>query len=256
MLASETNRRVSRHPITPRRPREERRLPTLNRRWDRRASDVRISSRTSNSDDIDSVDAEQGVEIRRGDVTRQSKPAANPPENRTRRPSRPGVDAAARSEGDPDSQLQLTLDLSDPEPRSYEASASASASAPRERFDATRWLWLAMGMGTVTCPLLLAFQLVFTDPAHGLNVLAVVVTMSFGALFATWTFEYWLRRGGAVATQKIPTWALTRHAILVSVGVAAMAVSALNRTASFGLLILVILTLIVADFVLRRLRIR
>ncbi len=254
MLASETNRRVSRQPITRRRSGGERRLPTLNRRWNRRAPDVRISSRTSNSDDLDSVDTEQGVEIRRGDVTRQSKPATNPPESRTRRPSRPGVEAAARSEGDPDSQLRLTLDLSDPEPRSYEASASVSA--PREQFDATRWLWLAMGMGTVTCPLLLAFQLVFTDPAHGLNVLAVVVTMSFGALFATWTFEYWLRRGGAVATQKIPTWALTRHAILVSVGVAAMAVSALNRTASFGLLLLVILTLIVADIVLRRLRIR
>jgi hypothetical protein len=254
MLASETNRRVSRQPITRRRLRGERRPSMLNRRSARTAPDARDLSRASNSDDLDSVDARQGIEIRRGDVSRQSKPAVNPPENRTRRPSRPGVDAAARSEGDPDSQLQLTLDLSDPEPRSYEASASAPA--PRERFDATRLLWLAMGVGTVTCPLLLAFQLVFTDPAHGLNVLAVVATMSFGALFATWAFEYWLRRGGAVATQKIPTWALTRHAILVSVGVAAMAVSALNRTASFGLLILVVLTLIVADFVLRRLRIR
>lgn len=148
--------------------------------------------------------------------------------------------------------MQLTLDLTDPEPRSYEASASP----PRERINTTRLLWLAMGMGAITCPILLGFQLVFTDPAHGLNVLAVVVTMSFGTLFATWTFEYWLRRGTAATPQKLPTWKLTRHAILASVGVAAMAVSALNRTASFGLLILVIFTLVVADLVLRRLRVR
>ena len=146
----------------------------------------------------------------------------------------------------------MTLDLSDPEPRGYEASATP----PREQIDTTRLLWLAMGMGAVTCPILLGFQLVFTNPAHGLNVLAVVVTMSFGALFATWAFEYWLRRGTAGTAPKMPIWTLTRHAILASVGVAAMAVSALNRTASFGLLILVILTLIVADIVLRRLRIR
>ena len=252
MIASETNRRVSRQAIARRRPRGKHRSPALNRRSDRRAPDARAPRRRSTSNDLDSADSRQAIQIRRSDVSRPSKAAANSPEKRTHRPNRPRVAAAARSEGDPDSQLQLTFDLSDPEPRGYEASAAA----PRERIDATRWLWLAMGMGTAACLLLLAFQLVFTDPAHGLNVLAVVVTMSFGALFATWTFEYWLRRGGAVATQKIPTWPLTRHAILVSVGVAAMAVSALNRTASFGLLLLVILTLIVADTVLRRLRIR
>lgn len=113
-----------------------------------------------------------------------------------------------------------------------------------------------MGMGATTCPVLLGFQLVFTDPAHGLNVIAVVITMSFGALFAAWTIEYWLRRGSATSAVKAPIWTLTRHAVLASVGVAAMAVSALNGTASFGLLILVAFTLIVADIVLRRLRIR
>ncbi len=251
MIASETNRRVSRQAITRRRPRGKHRSPALNRRSDRRAPDARAPRRRSTSNDLDSADSRQAIQIRRSDVSRPSKAAANSPEKRTYRRKRPRVAAAARSDGDPDSQLQLTFDLSDPEPRGYEASAAA----PRERIDATRWLWLAMGMGTAACLLLLAFQLVFTDPAHGLNVLAVVVTMSFGALFATWTFEYWLRRGAATP-RKIPTWALTRHAILVSVGVAAMAVSALNRTASFGLLLLVILTLIVADTVLRRLRIR
>ena len=80
--------------------------------------------------------------------------------------------------------------------------------------------------------------------------------MSFGALFATWTIEYWLRHGNATSAPRAPIWTLTRHAVLASVGVAAMAVSALNGTASYGLLILVAFTLIAADIVLRRLRIR
>lgn len=162
------------------------------------------------------------------------------------------LDSAARNDGDSDGELQLTLELSEPKPRGYEASADP----PGERSDTARWLWLAMGVGAVTCPILLAFQLVFTNPAHGLNVLAVVVTMSFGVLFATWTVEYWFRRGTATRPARPQSLALTRHAILASVGVAAMAVSALNRTASFGLLILVIFTLIVADVVLSRMRIR
>ena len=169
-----------------------------------------------------------------------------------RRHARRALDAAARSEGDLDAQLQLTLNLNEPEPRGY----AAKAKPPRQRIETTRWLWWAMGIGAVICPFLLGFQLVFTDPAHGANVLAAVVTMSFGALFGSWTFEYWLRRGPAARARNLPIWTLTRHAVLASVGVAAMAVSALNRTASFGLLVLVIFTLIVADIVLRRLRIR
>ena len=192
------------------------------------------------------------IRVRRGSNDDTSETTADSAGNRASRRVRRALDAAAHSEGDPDDQLQLTLDLNEPEPRGYEATAKP----PRQRIDTTRWLWWAMGMGTVTCPILLGFQLVFTNPTHGLNVLAVVVTMSFGALFATWTFEYWLRRGPADTTRSLPIWKLTRHAILASVGVAAMAVSALNRTASFGLLLLVIFTLVVADVVLRRLRIR
>ena len=192
------------------------------------------------------------IRVRRGSNDDTPEPTAAYGGNRASRRARRALDAAAHSEGDPDDQLQLTLDLTEPEPRGYEATAKP----PRPRIDTTRWLWWAMGMGSVTCPILLGFQLVFTDPTHGLNVLAVVVTMSFGALFATWTFEYWLRRGTAAPARNLPIWTLTRHAVLASVGVAAMAVSALNRTASFGLLILLIFTLIVADIVLRRLRIR
>ncbi len=252
MQASQTNRRVSRQPAARGRSRRERRPKTLSRPGTRKSSNIRTPSGESTSVSSNRTDANQAIRIRRDEFDRKAKPATKPPEKRTPRPGRPGVAAAARNEGDPDSQLQLTLDLSDPEPRGYEASAKA----PRTRIDTIRWLWLAMGMGAVTCPILLGFQLVFTNPAHGLNVLAVVATMSFGALFATWTFEYWLRRGTAATPQKIPTWGLTRHAILVSVGVAALAVSALNGTASFGLLLLVIFTLLVADIVLRRLRIR
>ena len=192
------------------------------------------------------------IRVRSGSDAETQEAATTSPGNGVRRRARRALDAAARSEGDPDDQLQLTLNLNEPEPRGYEATAKP----PRQRIDTTRWLWWAMGVGAVTCPFLLGFQLVFTDPAHGANVLAVVATMSFGALFATWTFEYWLRRGIAASARNLPIWTFTRHAILASVGVAAMAVSALNRTASLGLLLLVILTLVVADIVLRRLRIR
>lgn len=192
------------------------------------------------------------VRIRRGESVRELRLAADASAGARSDSACPALDSAAKRVDDPDGRLQLTLDLSDPEPRGYEASAKP----PRERIDTARWLWLAMGMGAATCPILLGFQLVFTDPAHGINVIAVVITMAFGALFATWTFEDWLRRGSADNPAKPPVWALTRHAVLASVGMAAMAVSALNRTASFGLLILVIFTLIVADIVLSRLRIR
>jgi len=195
---------------------------------------------------------DRSIQIRRGEISDKADSADNSSVNETTEARRRTLNAAAPGEIDPESESQLTLELSDPEPRGYEASEKP----PRESIDTGRWLWAAMGMGAVTCPVLLGFQLVFTDPAHGLNVLAVVVTMSFGALFATWTFEYWLRRGAATNRSRPPVWTLTRHSVLASVGVAAMAVSALNRTASFGLLFLVIFTLVVADVVLRRLRIR
>ena len=196
------------------------------------------------------ADENHPIRVSRSEFARKSNSSNNDPEERKTRPARRAA-TAAHSEDDDDSQLPLPLKLRDPEPRGYEASAT-----PRERIDTTQWLWLAMGIGAVTCPILLGFQLVFTNPANGLNVLAVVATMAFGALFATWTFEYWLRRGTSATPRVLPIWTLTRHGILASVGVAAMAVSALNRTASFGLLILVIFTLIVADIVLRRLRIQ
>ena len=252
MLASEANRRVSRQRSISRGSRRERDPQSPDRRVVGKKSDTRALDVDLTADRDNGANEIQPIRIRRDEPGRESKAAISRPGGRKARLARRGIAGAARSEDDPDSQLQLTLDLSNPEPRGYEASAKP----PRERVDTTHWLWLAMGMGATTCPILLGFQLVFTDPAHGLNVIAVVVTMSFGALFATWTFEYWLRRGSPDNPAKPPVWALTRHAILASVGVAAMAVSALNRTASFGLLLLVIFTLIVADVVLRRLRIR
>lgn len=196
-------------------------------------------------------DETRRIQIRRGPDVEPGKTAVKP-RKRGKGRRRRALDAAARPAGDADDDSQLTLDLSEPKSRSYEASAKP----PRERIDTTRWLWLAMGLGAATCPILLGFQLVFTNPAHGANVLAVVATMAFAALFATWTFEYWYRRGSAANPARVPVWTLTRHALLASVGVAALAVSALNRTASFGLLILIVFTLIVADVVLCRVRIR
>ena len=251
MLASEANRGISRQRSISRGSHLERDPQSPKRRVAGKRSDLRTLDVDLTVGRDNGANENQPIRIRRDELGGESKAAISRPGERKARLARRGI-AAARSEDDPDSQLQLTLDLSNPEPRGYEASTTP----PRERVDTTHWLWLAMGMGAATCPILLGFQLVFTDPAHGLNVIAVVVTMSFGALFATWSFEYWLRRGSADNPAKPPVWALTRHAVLASVGVAAMAVSALNRTASFGLLILVIFTLIVADIVLSRMRIR
>ncbi len=252
MLASKPNRRASRQRSTSRGSHRTRHAQSANRRVAGKDSDTRSRSVDLTAGRGSGTNEKQPIRVRRGRLGRESKAATSQPAERTARLASRRIAAAAPSEGDPDSELQLTLDLSNPEPRGYKAAATP----PRERIDTTHWLWLAMGMGATTCPILLGFQLVFTDPAHGLNVIAVVITMSFAALFATWTFEYWLRRGSADKPAKPPVLALTRHAVLVSVGVAALAVSALNGTASFGLLLLVIFTLLVADIVLRRLRIR
>ena len=251
MVTSDAKRRVARRGSR-RGSRRERRTVLPNRRDPARKPQIRASSSETTANSSTTADESRPIRIRPGEIDAESSSEASRLEEREARPTRAEEATATGGDGDPDSQLQMTLDLSDPEPRGYEASATP----PRERIDTTRLLWLAMRVGAVTCLILLGFQLVFTNPAHGLNVLAVVVTMSFGALFATWTFEYWLRRGTAATARNLPIWTLTRHAILASVGVAAMAVSALNRTASFGLLILVIFTLVVADIVLGRLRIR
>lgn len=252
MLSTETRRRSARRRPADRGKRRQRLAHT-------RTSRSAESATTVKARDDETADAParasggiRSVRIRRGESVSERRTAAGASAGVQSDSARPALDSATKRVDDPEGRLQLTLDLSDPEPRGYEASSKP----PKERIDTARWLWRAMSMGAATCPLLLGFQLVFTNPVHGLNVIAVVVTMSFGALFATWTLEYWLRRGNAAHAVKAPIWTLTRHAVLASVGVAAMAVSALNGTASFGLLILVALTLIVADIVLRRLRIR
>ena len=232
--------------------RRRRSTKTLNSRAPGSATNAKAKRDETTSGSAHLADGERSIRIRRGETVNEPEVEAGSPARGQADSTRPALDTAARNESAPDSKSQLTLDISEPKPQGYEASAKP----PRERIDATRWLWWAMSIGAVTCPMLLGFQLVFTDPAHGANVLAVVATMAFGTLFATWAFEYWLRRGMTDTPAQAPIWTLTRHSILASVGVAAMAVSALNRTASFGLLLLVLFTLVVADIVLRRLRIR
>lgn len=254
MLATRTSRGdASRQPFDrrTRRRRVRKSRPAQSTRPTTNTTTKQKSNETSDGSG-NAAGGDRSIRIRRDETSERADSADTSQANETTEVKRRPPKSAAPSEGNPESESQLTLDLSDPQPRGYEASEKP----PRESIDTGRWLWAAMGMGAGTCPVLLGFQLVFTDPAHGLNVLAVVVTMSFGALFATWTFEYWLRRGVATNLSKPAIWTLTRHSVLASVGVAAMAVSALNRTASFGLLFLVIFTLVVADVVLRRLRIR
>ena len=255
MLASKTSRGSRRRGPSDRRARRRPIRKSRAAQSARPTTNTKAAGNETSSGSGGAAGGEAPIRIRRGETSEKADSADNSAANEATEATeakRRTPDSVAPTEVDPEGEPQLSLDLSDPEPRGYEASEKP----PRARADTTRWLWAAMGMGAVTCPVLLGFQLVFTDPAHGLNVLAVVATMSFGALFATWTFEYWLKRGEDTNRSKSSVWTLTRHSVLASVGVAAMAVSALNRTASFGLLFLVIFTLLVADVVLRRLRIR
>lgn len=252
MLASKTSRGSRRRGPSDRRARRRPIRKSRAAQSARPTTNTKAAGNETSSGSGGAAGGEAPIRIRRGETSEKADSADNSAANEATEAKRRTPDSVAPTEVDPEGEPQLSLDLSDPEPRGYEASEKP----PRARADTTRWLWAAMGMGAVTCPVLLGFQLVFTDPAHGLNVLAVVATMSFGALFATWTFEYWLKRGEDTNRSKSSVWTLTRHSVLASVGVAAMAVSALNRTASFGLLFLVIFTLLVANVVLRRLRIR
>ena len=252
MLATEPRRHSVRRRPANGGKRPHRRAHTRSIRSAESATTVTAKDRETAAASARAAGGRRTVRVRRGAAVRELRTAAGTSDGARPDAARPELDSAPESVDDPGGRLQLTLELGDPEPRGYEASGKP----PRERIDFARWLWRAMSMGAATCPVLLGFQLVFTDPAHGLNVMAVVITMSFGTLFATWTIEYWLRHGNATRAVRAQIWTLTRHAVLASVGVAAMAVSALNGTASYGLLILVALTLIVADVVLRRLRIR
>ena len=148
---------------------------------------------------------------------------------------------------------QLTLDLKEPVAQAYRPSSTP----PKENIDFSLLLARICGFSALSCVGLLAYLVVLTNPATNTTVLAVLTTIFFGVFFSAWSFEHWARRTGKTEqNQWISTWPTTRHSILVAVSVSALAGAALNKSASFGLIVLLIFTAIIGDHVLRRLKIR
>lgn len=148
---------------------------------------------------------------------------------------------------------QLTLDLKEPVARAYRPAA-----APRkEALNVGRLLGIITGFSACTCIGLLAYLLIFTNPAKNANVLAVLTTIFFGVLFFSWSFEQWFKRTDENEPEKrLSTWSITRHSVLGAVSVSALAGTALNRSASLGLVVLLIFTVVIGNYVLSRVRIR
>lgn len=148
---------------------------------------------------------------------------------------------------------QLTLDLKEPVARAYRPSSDP----PKQTINFSRVLARITGFSSFTCIGLLVYLLVFTNPAKNTNVLAVLTTIFFGVVFSSWSFEHWFKRAGENEPEKrISTWSITRHSILVAISVLALAGAALNRSASLGLIVLLIFTAVIGNHVLRRVQIR
>ena len=148
---------------------------------------------------------------------------------------------------------QLTLDLKEPVAQAYRPSNPP----PKEHINFSLFLARICVFGALGCVGLLAYLVVITNPATNINVLAVLTTIFFGVFFSAWSFEHWARRTGKTEqNQWISTWPTTRHSILVAVSVSALAGAALNKSASFGLIVLLIFTAAIGNHVLRRVRVR
>jgi len=148
---------------------------------------------------------------------------------------------------------QLTLDLKEPVAQAYRPSNPP----PKENINFSLFLARICGFGAISCVGLLAYLVVITNPATNTNVLAVLTTIFFGVFFSSWSFEHWaLSTDENERNQQLSTWSITRHSVLVAVSVSALAGAALNGSASFGLIVLLIFTAVIGNHVLRRVRIR
>ncbi len=148
---------------------------------------------------------------------------------------------------------QLTLDLKEPVAQAYRPSNPP----PKEHINFSLFLARICGVSALSCVGLLAYLVVITNPATNTNVLAVLTTICFGVFFSSWSFEHWaLSTDENERNKPLSTWSITRHSVLVAVSVSALAGAALNGSASFGLIVLLIFTAVIGNHVLRRVRIR
>ena len=109
-------------------------------------------------------------------------------------------------------------------------------------------MWLG-GLVTVG---LLGYVLVFTSPDRTENVMAFVGLSGFGAFFFAWAIGAWLRTSDDASSPRPSGLLVTRQAIFVAVGAVALATAALNRVVSPAAFILIVLVVISAELLIRR----
>ncbi|MCY4111245.1 MAG: hypothetical protein OXF96_04810 [Chloroflexi bacterium] len=156
----------------------------------------------------------------------------------------PAKPPAAKDDGAP----QSTLDLATPAPRSYRARSTG----PRAARDFTRVTSGLMWLGGLVTLALLGYVLVFTSPDRTENVLAFVALSGFGAFFFAWAIGAWLRTGDDASAPRPPALTVTRQAVLVAVGALAVATAAVNSVATPAAVILIVLVVISAELLIRR----
>lgn len=198
-------------------------------------------------------------------IRREATPAATSgkakPTTKAAKPkpeSKPGAGAsAAKSAKEPaakapaskdDGASPSKLDLATPAPRGYRPRSSG----PRAARDFTRVTSGLMWLGGLVTLALLGYVLVFTSPDRTENVLAFVALSGFGAFFFAWAIGAWLRTGDDASAPRLPALTVTRQAVLVAVGAVAVATAAVNSVATPAAVILIVLVVISAELLIRR----
>lgn len=140
------------------------------------------------------------------------------------------------------------LDLAAPASRGYRPREAR----PRTARDFTRATAGLMWLGGVVTLALLGYVLVFTSPDRTENVLAFVGLSGFGAFFFAWAIGAWLRTSDDVSAPRVPAMIVTRQAVFIAAGAVALATAAVNRVASPAAAILIVLVIISAELLIRR----
>lgn len=204
--------------------------------------------------------AEDSLVIRRkappdapsGNTRAATKPAKPKPESEPsagRTAAKPTAKApAAKAKAKDEGSSQTALDLATPAPRGYRARSSG----PRAARDFTRVTSGLMWLGGLVTLALMGYVLVFTSPDRTENVLAFVALSGFGAFFFAWAIGAWLRTGDDAPAPRLPASTVSRQAVLVAVGAVAVATAAVNSVATPAAVILIVLVVISAELLIRR----
>ena len=201
--------------------------------------------------------AEDSLVIRRdtppaakGGKARPATKAAKPKSEPKPDASRPAAKAAEKpSEAKGSDASPPTLDLEAPAPRGYRPRATR----PRAARDFTRATGGLMSVGGLVTLAMLGYVLVFTSPDRTENVLAFVGLAGFGAFFFAWAIGAWLRTSDDASGPRVPTLVVTRQAVFIAAGAVTLATAAVNQVASPAAAILIVLVIISAELLIRRL---